>query len=97
MPINYTPKKEKQVFTGFSAKYTKKPVRGEVRSPIQTGYNPRETVKHPSLVTVGGETNLKSPSKYTGNEMLGITIIHKSCLQPVFNSQAAVDAASMRR
>jgi hypothetical protein len=29
--------------------------------------------------------------------MLGITIVHKSCLQPVFSQQAAVDAASMRR
>jgi len=28
---------------------------------------------------------------------LGITILHKSCLQPVFNQQAAVDAANMRR
>lgn len=40
----------------------------------------------------------KSPDKvYTGNEMLGVTIIHKSCLQPVFNQQEAIDAAKMRR
>jgi hypothetical protein len=48
-------------------------------------------------VTPGGDCVLKSIPKYTGTEMLGISIIHKSCLQPVFNQQAAIDAASMRR
>jgi hypothetical protein len=51
----------------------------------------------PSLVTPGGSCALKEVPKYTGTEMLGISIIHKSCLQPVFNQQAAIDAASMRR
>jgi hypothetical protein len=51
----------------------------------------------PSLFTPGGSTALKPIPKYTGTEMIGISIIHKSCLQPVFNQQAAVDAASMRR
>jgi hypothetical protein len=43
---------------------------------------------------VGASREVK---QYTGTEMVGISIIHKSCLQPVFNQQAAVDAASMRR
>jgi hypothetical protein len=51
----------------------------------------------PSLVTPGGDCALKSIPKYTGTEMLGISIIHKSCLQPVFSKQSAVDAAYMRR
>jgi hypothetical protein len=34
---------------------------------------------------------------YTGNNMLGITLVHKSGFQPVFSKQAAVDAANMRR
>lgn len=34
---------------------------------------------------------------YTGDAVLGITILHKSCLQPVFNQQEAIDAAKMRR
>ena len=50
-----------------------------------------------SLVTPGGDTNLKETPEYTGSEMLGISIIHKSCLQPVFSIEAAVDAANMRR
>jgi hypothetical protein len=39
----------------------------------------------------------KEPKVYTGDKMLGITVLHKSCLQPVFNEQSAKDAASMRR
>ena len=44
-----------------------------------------------------GPVSSKPAPKYTGSEILGITILHKSCLQPVFNPQAAVDAANMRR
>jgi hypothetical protein len=58
---------------------------------------PRPTTRPPSLVTPGGSTALKETMKYTGGEVLGITIIHKSCLQPVFKRQDAIDAANMRR
>ena len=44
-----------------------------------------------------GPVSSKPAPKYTGSEILGITILQKSCLQPVFNQQAAVDAANMRR
>jgi hypothetical protein len=40
---------------------------------------------------------MKEIPKYTGTEMIGISIIHKSCLQPVFSREAAIDVASMRR
>jgi hypothetical protein len=58
---------------------------------------PRATTKHPSLVTPGGSASLKEIPVYTGDQMIGISIIHKSCLQPIFSKQAAVDVASMRR
>ena len=58
---------------------------------------PRETTRPPSLVTAGGDTNAKEVPVYTGTRMVGISIIHKSCLQPIFSKEAAVDAASMRR
>jgi hypothetical protein len=35
--------------------------------------------------------------QYTGTEVLGIAVQHKSCLQPIFNQEAAKDSASMRR
>jgi hypothetical protein len=44
-----------------------------------------------------GPVSSKPNPVYTGTEILGITIVHKSCLQPVFNQQEAVDAATMRR
>jgi hypothetical protein len=39
----------------------------------------------------------KPVMQYTGDKILGITVMHKSCLQPVFDAEAAVDAAHMRR
>lgn len=39
----------------------------------------------------------KEAPVYTGNNMLGVTIMHKSCMQPIFNEDAARDAATMRR
>ncbi len=58
---------------------------------------PRQTSRPPSLVTPGGSATLKEVPVYTGTEMIGIAIIHKSCLQPVFSKQAATDTAQMRR
>ena len=52
----------------------------------------------PSLDTgVKGAVTSKQSQQYTGDKMLGVTILHKSCLQPVFSQQAAIDAANMRR
>lgn len=57
----------------------------------------RFTSNHiPSRVTPGGST-APVHREYTGNQVLGVTIIHKSCLQPVFSQQEAIDAANMRR
>lgn len=36
-------------------------------------------------------------NKYTGTACLGIAAMHKSNLVPIFNADAAVDAATMRR
>lgn len=58
----------------------------------------RETPKIPSLNTwVTGAVTTKKTEQYTGTNLLGITIVHKSCLQPVFNKEQAEDAAKMRR
>jgi hypothetical protein len=51
----------------------------------------------PSVNTGDGIASSKPAPQYTGSEMIGVTILHKSCLQPVFNEQEAKDAASMRR
>lgn len=44
-----------------------------------------------------GAVSSKASTQYTGTEIIGVTVLHKSCLQPVFNQQEAIDAASMRR
>jgi len=50
----------------------------------------------PSRVTQGHDTS-SNVKVYTGTEIIGIAVMHKSCLQPVFNRQAAEDSAHMRR
>ena len=60
----------------------------------------RSTNRHvPSLnsTSVADVGARKEAQQYTGTEVLGISIMHKSCLQPVFSEQQAKDAASMRR
>ena len=60
---------------------------------------PRQTPFIPSLNSIdNGQTPKKEPNVYSGErKLLGITILHKSCLQPVFSQQEAIDAAHMRR
>lgn len=58
----------------------------------------RSTSNHiPSRGDGLGNASAKETKVYTGTEMVGISIIHKSCLQPVFSQEAATDAANMRR
>jgi hypothetical protein len=74
------------------------PVRPLTRALPRLGPPPgRETPHIPSRDSGIGVAAKKDVPVYTGNKMLGVTILHKSCLQPVFNEQAAVDAANMRR
>ena len=51
----------------------------------------------PSVVTAGGSCGKKETQFYTGDKIIGIATIHKSCLQPIFNHQLAIDVAHMRR
>lgn len=58
----------------------------------------RQEPRIPSLNSVVmGNATPKRTQTYTGDKMLGVTIVHKSCLQPVFTQQEAIDAANMRR
>jgi hypothetical protein len=58
----------------------------------------RETSNHiPSRGNGIGTAALAPAKMYSGDKVMGVTIVHKSCLQPVFNQQEAVDAARMRR
>ena len=57
----------------------------------------RQTAHIESLVTTWGPCLKVEDMQYTGTEVLGIAVQHKSCLQPIFNQEAAKDSASMRR
>jgi hypothetical protein len=48
---------------------------------------------------IPGKTPKKEENVYTGNEIMGVVVTHKSNLMPIRkdNKQAAVDAAQMRR
>jgi hypothetical protein len=60
--------------------------------------DPRRSTNHiPSLDTGRGIAVKKEVTQYTGTECIGIAVMHKSCLQPVFNKQSAEDIAKMRR
>ena len=77
-------------FSGkYAVKVTKKPAKKTLVLP--------EVPRLPSRVTPGGTTAPRPTRVYTGDRMLGITVIHKSCLQPVFSQEEAVAAATMRR
>jgi hypothetical protein len=79
----------------------KKRKRALMAEPLSYTLSPpagRESVRINSLDTGHkGAVRTKDIPQYTGTEVLGVTIVHKSCLQPVFNQQEAIDAASMRR
>lgn len=57
----------------------------------------RETPKYPSVDTNQPPPPAKAIPQYTGDRLLGIAIMHKSCLQPVFSEEQARESAQMRR
>ena len=57
----------------------------------------RETPVYPSHPITSDVGAKKTAAVYTGTKVLGVSIVHKSCLQPVFSETEAKDFASMRR
>lgn len=51
----------------------------------------------PSHGMTVGNTNRKEIPAYTGDKLLGIAVMHKSNLVPVFKAEDAVEIARMRR
>jgi hypothetical protein len=46
---------------------------------------------------VTGPCSSKPSPTYTGTNILGIAVLHKSCLQPIFSNEEAIEVARMRR
>lgn len=95
-------------FTGRKRKKTKP--KGEVYKKLKVNrknapaYIPPSTfrrdegVVYKSVDDRSCNTAKANTNVYTGEQkLLGISTLHKSCLQPVFDKQTAIDNANMRR
>ena len=84
--------KPKQVRTNSSK--TVAPYRNDWRSRV----DPRRLTDHiPSRDTGCGIAAKPADKVYTGDAMLGVSVLHKSNGIPVFRQEDAVDIAKMRR
>jgi len=52
---------------------------------------------YPSLVTNLGNTGKKETVVYSGDAVIGISVLHKSNAVPVFSKEDIIDIAKMRR
>lgn len=93
--IDYTPKKKVTTYAPFARTTPKAPVLNKL--PTVTEPYIRQTTRHPSRVTPGGDTSLKQSNFYTGSSMKGIGTLHKSNAVPVFTDEEAKSLSSMRR
>jgi hypothetical protein len=57
----------------------------------------RETPKYPSGDTYDSFIGAKKEMQYTGDKLIGIGIMHKSNLVPIFKQEDAEEIARMRR
>ncbi len=96
--VDYTPKAKRDPI--LDRKYSTKRVKLDptFKSPLNT---PEQTIRqsrqYNSLTTPGHCTAPKVIPECTLPNLIGVSIVHKSCLQPVFSQQQAVELATMRR
>ena len=65
------------------------------RSIYPPGREPAVIPSRPD--TPGAVASRPADKVYTGDKVLGVAVMHKSCLQPIFSAEAAKDSATMRR
>lgn len=94
-PSMYEPKKVAHTYPKFAR--TTRPKNFEPVYPSVQGVYVREQPKIRSLVTPGGIAYQKQDQRYTGDKAIGISLMHKSCFQPVFSTEEAIEHAKMRR
>ena len=95
-------------FSGRKRKKVKP--KGEVYKKFKVNPRTRAEYVAPTTYRRGADVEYKSTDDgscntakdntniYTGEQkLLGISTLHKSCLQPVFDKQTAIDNAQMRR
>jgi hypothetical protein len=102
-------KKEMEEYQAWLDSITNQKTNYSIKNMREVVFNPnwistwtvpagRETVRHPSKVTLGGSgTKPVRGNVYTGSAMLGIGTLHKSNAVPIFSNEEACDQAKMRR
>ena len=66
-------------------------------TPIPQYNTSNHREQYPSYGDQVGSIPAKPEQKYTGTKIIGVAVLHKSCLQPVSSKQDAEDIAKMRR
>jgi hypothetical protein len=64
---------------------------------VETHFVAVQSPRLNSLVTPGHSTERKPTPVYTGDQMIGVSTLHKSNAVPVFSKSDAADIARMRR
>lgn len=72
-------------------------LKAPVWNPGPLTYRGSNQPKIPSLQHNWDNCTKAPTPEYTGTNIIGIVVQHKSCLQPVFSKEEAKDSANMRR
>lgn len=88
-------KKRAAIYTPLFGKPTK-PVKKSLVSQKESsvGIPTSRTSRPDSMMGIAAKA---PPKVYTGDKVLGIAVMHKSNMVPIFNDDAAVEVAQMRR
>ena len=87
-------RKQKRV----SDRYGMRPRKVVLKPVVQSGIYRRETPNYPSVTTTGVlVAEKRERDRYTGDKLLGIGMMHKSNLVPIFSEEHAKDVSTMRR
>lgn len=69
----------------------------KVNDPVYRRESSADSVPSIKAIVTRDITPKVERQKYTGEKLIGISIVHKSGLQPVFSVDEATDLAHMRR
>jgi len=64
---------------------------------VVSGINRRQTPNYPSKVPTAHSTKKKEAPRYTGDEVMGVALLHKQAYTPVSRSENPKDVSKIRR
>jgi hypothetical protein len=81
------------------AKHAKPLFSRPVKTPKKVAATQQVAVvrKTSNPLSMMGQTPKAAPKFYTGEKIVGLATMHKSNIVPIFNNEAAVEVAQMRR